>query len=42
MLSATKSAMAETGVGALDIELVRITPDIDVVGSSRFRRSGPS
>jgi hypothetical protein len=40
MLSATKSAMAETGVGALDIELVRITPDIDVVGLEPFPAVG--
>ena len=30
MLRATKAAMAETGIGVLDIEFVRITPDIDV------------
>lgn len=30
MMAATKAAIAETGVGVLDIELVRITPDIDV------------
>jgi sugar phosphate isomerase/epimerase len=29
-MSATKAAMSETGVGVLDIEFVRITPDIDV------------
>ena len=40
VLSATKSAMAETGVGALDIELVRITPDIDVVGLEPFPAVG--
>jgi hypothetical protein len=40
MLSATKSAMAETGVGVLDIELVRITPDIDVAGLEPFPAVG--
>ena len=35
MMSATKSAVTETGVGVLDIEFVRITPDI----VARFRDS---
>jgi sugar phosphate isomerase/epimerase len=30
MMRATRAALAETGVGVLDIELVRITPDIDI------------
>ena len=30
MMRATKAAMAETGLHVLDIELVRITPEIDV------------
>jgi hypothetical protein len=42
MMCATKSAMAETGVGVLDIELVRITPVIDVAGLEPFLWPGPS
>jgi sugar phosphate isomerase/epimerase len=30
MMRATKTAMSSTGIGVLDIELVRITPDIEV------------
>jgi hypothetical protein len=40
MMCATKSAMAETGVGVLDIELVRITPVIDVAGLEPFPAAG--
>jgi sugar phosphate isomerase/epimerase len=40
MMSATKSAMAETNVGVLDIELVQITPDIDVAGLEPFLAAG--
>jgi sugar phosphate isomerase/epimerase len=40
MMCATKSAMAETGVGVLDIELVRITPVIDVAGLEPFLAAG--
>jgi hypothetical protein len=40
MMCATKSAMAETGVGVLDIELVRITPVIDVAGLEPFSAAG--
>ena len=40
MMSAAKSAMAETGVGVLDIEFVRITPDIDVAGLEPFLAAG--
>jgi sugar phosphate isomerase/epimerase len=32
MTRATQAAIGETGVGVLDIELVRITPDIDIAG----------
>jgi len=42
MMSATKSAMAETNVGVLDIELVQITPDIHVAGLEPFLAAGPS
>jgi len=41
-MCATKSAMAETGVGVLDIELVRILPSLTSQASSRFWRPGPS
>ena len=30
MLRATKAALAATGVGVLDIEFVKITPELDV------------
>jgi sugar phosphate isomerase/epimerase len=32
MMRETKAAMAETGVGVLDVELIRITPDVDIAG----------
>jgi hypothetical protein len=40
MVCATKSAIAETGVVVLDIELVRITPIIDVAGLEPFLTAG--
>jgi hypothetical protein len=40
MMCATKSAIAETGVVVLDIELVRITPIIDVAGLEPFLTAG--
>jgi sugar phosphate isomerase/epimerase len=40
MMSATKAAMTETGVGVLDIEFVRITPNIDVAHLEPFLAAG--
>jgi len=40
MMQATKAAMAATGVGVLDIELVRITPGIDVASLEPFLAAG--
>ena len=40
MMRATKAAMRETGVGVLDIEFVRITPDIDVADLEPFLAAG--
>ena len=40
MLRETKAALAETGVGVLDIEFVRITPDIDVDALEPFMAAG--
>ena len=40
LMRATKAAMADTGVGVLDIELVRLTPEIDVAGLERFLAAG--
>jgi sugar phosphate isomerase/epimerase len=40
MMRAAKTAIASTGVGVLDIELVRITPDIDVVSLEPFLAAG--
>ena len=40
LMRATRAAMAETGVGVLDIELVRITPDVDVPGLEPFLAAG--
>ncbi len=40
MMRATKAAMNETGVGVLDIEFVRITPDIDVADLEPFLAAG--
>jgi hypothetical protein len=42
MMRATKAAGASTGVGVLDIEFVKITPEIDVAGSEPFVAAGPS
>ncbi len=36
LMRETKAAMAETGVGVLDIEFVKITPEIDVAGLESF------
>jgi sugar phosphate isomerase/epimerase len=40
MMRATKAAMADTGIGVLDIEFVRITPDIDVDALESFFAAG--
>ena len=40
MLRATRAAIADTGVGVLDIELVRITPELDVAGLAPFFAAG--
>jgi sugar phosphate isomerase/epimerase len=40
MMRSTKAAMAATGVGVLDIELVRITPDFVVASLERFLAAG--
>ncbi len=40
MLRATKAAMADTGVGVLDIEFVKITPEIDVAALEPFLAAG--
>ena len=40
MMRGTKSALADTGVGVLDIEFVKITPEIDVTGLERFVATG--
>ena len=40
MMRATKAAMAETGIGVLDIEFVRITPEIDVAALEPFLATG--
>jgi hypothetical protein len=37
---ATKSAMTETGVGVLNVEFVRITPDVVVAGLEPFLAAG--
>ena len=39
-MRATKAAMAETGVGVLDIEFVKITPELDVAGLEPFVAAG--
>lgn len=36
----TKRAMADTGVGVLDVEFVKITPEIDVAGLEPFVATG--
>src|SRR5271168_493864 len=40
MMRGTKSALADTGVRVLDIEFVKITPEIDVTGLERFVAAG--
>jgi len=40
MMRATKTAMAATRIGVLDIELVRITPEIDVASLEPFLAAG--
>jgi sugar phosphate isomerase/epimerase len=40
LLSATKSALAETGLSVNDIELVQITPEIDIAGLESFIAAG--
>src|SRR5580698_7419730 len=40
LMTATKAAMDETGVGVLDIEFVRISPDIDVADLEPFISAG--
>ena len=40
MMRATKAAMAETGVGVLDIEFVQITPEIDIAALEPFVAAG--
>jgi sugar phosphate isomerase/epimerase len=40
LMRATKAAMTASGVGVLDIEFVRITPETDVVSLERFAAAG--
>ena len=40
MMRGTKSALADTGVRVLDIEFVKITPEIDVAGLERLVAAG--
>jgi sugar phosphate isomerase/epimerase len=40
MMRATKAAMAETGIGVLDIEFVKITPEIDISALEPFIAAG--
>jgi sugar phosphate isomerase/epimerase len=40
MMRATRAAMAATGIGTLDIEFVKITPDIDVPALEPFMAAG--
>jgi sugar phosphate isomerase/epimerase len=40
LMRATKAAMAATGIGVLDIEFVRITPEIDVPSLEPFIAAG--
>ena len=40
LLRETKAAIAETGVGVLDIEFVKITPEIDVAALEPFVAAG--
>src|SRR3954468_9346870 len=40
MMRATKTALADTGIRVLDIEFVKITPEIDVAGLEPFVAAG--
>ena len=40
LMRGAKAAMAATGVGVLDIEFVRITPETDVSSLERFMAAG--
>jgi sugar phosphate isomerase/epimerase len=40
MMRDTKAALVETGVRVLDIEFVKITPEIDVANLERFVAAG--
>ena len=40
MMRSTKAAMAETGVGVLDIEFIKITPEIDIAALEPFFAAG--
>jgi sugar phosphate isomerase/epimerase len=40
MMRATKAAMADTGVGVLDVEFVKITPEIDVAALEPLLAAG--
>jgi sugar phosphate isomerase/epimerase len=40
LMRETKAAMAETGVGVLDIEFVKITPEIDIAALEPFVAAG--
>lgn len=40
MMRATKAAMAATGIGVLDIEFVRITPELEVAALEPFLAAG--
>jgi sugar phosphate isomerase/epimerase len=40
MMRATKSAMAATGIGVLDIEFVKVTPEIEVASLEPFLAAG--
>jgi sugar phosphate isomerase/epimerase len=40
MMRATKAAMASTGIGVLDIELVRITPELEAASLEPFLAAG--
>src|SRR3954447_8309453 len=40
LMRATKAAMGDTGIGVLDIELVRLTSEVDVAGLEPFLAAG--
>lgn len=40
MMRETKAAMADTGIGVLDVEFVKITPEFDVAGLEPFVAAG--